>query len=313
MRSCSLWHVRITFLYQIYLATSSPILSSLYWSPLNPIFKTNATKNVLLGSRIYIVCPHTVLVPADVSKPLHVEDMFENVWIVDKEGYNSCTVNTTNPRHKHWLNCNATSTLRHRNIIFDNWGSVDQGYIFDPGQEYYVIATSNGSMSSLNNLAGGRCSTHNMKMVFYVCRDKQDPKCNKAAPSTQGPDSRATPSAKPSTPALRKSKKKHRSKDRLGLNKIKRLMNRTRLLPKIQRNSEKIDDVLKLLREMNRKIDSIQALTVEQTGRNCTWVEGRNGTIKRLKCKKIRHIKHKKQKKCKKRKKKRSENKRRSY
>ena len=80
-----------------------------------------------------------MLVPADVSKPLHVEDMFENVWIVDEEGYNSCTVNTTNPRHKHWLNCNATSTLRHRNIIFDDWGPLDQDYDFVPGEAYYVI------------------------------------------------------------------------------------------------------------------------------------------------------------------------------
>ena len=99
----------------------------------------NATKNVLKGSRIYIVCPNTVLVPADIKKPLHVDDMFENVWIVDKEGYDSCTVNITNPNHKHWLDCNTTTKLRHRNIVFVSWGPVDQGYEFYPQKEYYII------------------------------------------------------------------------------------------------------------------------------------------------------------------------------
>jgi hypothetical protein len=36
----------------------------------------------------------------------------------------------------------------------------------------FIPATSNGSKDSLDNMSGGHCRTHNMKLKITVCRPK---------------------------------------------------------------------------------------------------------------------------------------------
>lgn len=40
-----------------------------------------------------------------------------------------------------------------------------------PKVVYLYIATSDGSIESLNSTEGGHCKTHHMKLHIYICRD----------------------------------------------------------------------------------------------------------------------------------------------
>ncbi|CAL8134914.1 unnamed protein product [Orchesella dallaii] len=52
-------------------------------------------------------------------------------------------------------------------ITFRSFTPQPGGLEFRPGQDYYFISTS--SRDDLHRRVGGRCSTHNMKVVFKVC------------------------------------------------------------------------------------------------------------------------------------------------
>ncbi|KAJ1362583.1 hypothetical protein KIN20_022184 [Parelaphostrongylus tenuis] len=45
---------------------------------------------------------------------------------------------------------------------------------YRPGQTYYFITTSTGTVSGLNNRYGGLCASHNLKMVIHVTEKNGD-------------------------------------------------------------------------------------------------------------------------------------------
>jgi len=61
-------------------------------------------------------------------------------------------------------------------VIFKQF-SADNVPVFQPGKDYYFIATSDGTQSSTDDISGGHCKTHNMKMKFHICMNSTDPLC----------------------------------------------------------------------------------------------------------------------------------------
>lgn len=53
-------------------------------------------------------------------------------------------------------------------ITFRSFTPQPGGLEFKPGQDYYFVSTSSGSPRGVNQKFGGRCATHNMKVVFKV-------------------------------------------------------------------------------------------------------------------------------------------------
>lgn len=137
-----------------------------------------------------IICP-TIHMNSWLEKSPDDDSFNENMWQVDKEGYDECEVNTKgNPRkNKLVLTCSDKWKIHDNSFFFmKTWGSEDElGPIFEPGEHYYFISTSRGEKSELKTrkVSGndGSCKKHHMKLHIYVCQPKIEdciyelPKC----------------------------------------------------------------------------------------------------------------------------------------
>lgn len=89
-----------------------------------------------------IICP-TIHMNSWLEKDPDEDSFNENMWQVDKEGYDKCEVNTKgNPRkNKLVLTCSDKWKIHDNSFFFmKTWGSEDElGPIFEPGEHYYFI------------------------------------------------------------------------------------------------------------------------------------------------------------------------------
>ncbi|KAL3213370.1 hypothetical protein MRX96_035430 [Rhipicephalus microplus] len=111
--------------------------------------------------QVNIICPvyRTGTQEEDVERYI--------IYNVSKEEYDSCRITNPTPR-----------------II----AVCDKPH--QPGQDYYFISTSTGSEEGLHQRIGGRCATHNMKVIFKVC-------CDPSKSTTSRPRSTTTSTALP--------------------------------------------------------------------------------------------------------------------
>ncbi|KAK3728577.1 hypothetical protein QZH41_011653, partial [Actinostola sp. cb2023] len=98
------------------------------------------------------------------------EHLYENLWFVDRQAYDSCQVNKAGRLLKR---CDTPLIHSQYDIMFLEMNPISGELEFELGKDYYVIATSNGTQSSLSNRAGGHCKTNDMKLRFHVCADNK--------------------------------------------------------------------------------------------------------------------------------------------
>nr|CAD7197786.1 unnamed protein product [Timema douglasi] len=109
--------------------------------------------------QVNIICP--VYMPGT-----HEEDAEKYIiYNVSKEEYDTCRI--TNPNPRIIAICDKPYKLMYFTITFRSFTPQPGGLEFQPGQDYYFISTS--SKDDLHRRIGGRCSSHNMKVVFKVC------------------------------------------------------------------------------------------------------------------------------------------------
>ncbi|KAB0801057.1 hypothetical protein PPYR_05411 [Photinus pyralis] len=92
------------------------------------------------------------------------------VYNVSREEYETCRI--TNPNPRIIAVCDKPYKLMYFTITFRPFTPQPGGLEFTPGEDYYFISTS--SKDDLHRRIGGRCSTHNMKIVFKVCCKQKD-------------------------------------------------------------------------------------------------------------------------------------------
>lgn len=102
-------------------------------------FKQNVEINVPQHSKLNIVCPNPANVLDKQEASIPQEQMHENMWIVDKHGYDTCTVNTS--VSKCLLTCNSPLQLKYYPMVFRS-NSVLGGIEFVPGTKYFFIGKS---------------------------------------------------------------------------------------------------------------------------------------------------------------------------
>lgn len=147
---------------------------SIQWTHSNPLFTINRTHCVNPLSRVFFICPNTVTILTRL-KTSQSSPQYENLWLVGKQGFEGCEVNKS--IDKKLIDCNNPLNLLYYEVIFKRYSAVMSAPVFEPGREYYFIATSDGTRSSLDKTSGGRCSSHTMKLKFYVCTNNTDPRC----------------------------------------------------------------------------------------------------------------------------------------
>ncbi|WOG29042.1 hypothetical protein [Endozoicomonas sp. 8E] len=100
--------------------------------------------------------------------------MYENIWLTDNETYyENCEIPEDHPTtEKDFFICNDPTRLVFLNLLFLEHSAGRNDRTFKDGKHYYLLSTSTGAESSINNRKGGHCLTHNMRLKIYVCKKK---------------------------------------------------------------------------------------------------------------------------------------------
>lgn len=152
------------------LATAAPSSARFYtihWNSSNPIFRIDNTDNIIDVNRnnlkfeydqVNLICP--------VYTPGTRDDEMEKyiIYNVSKDEYETCRI--TNPNPRIIAVCDKPYKLMYFTITFRPFTPQPGGLEFLPGHDYYFISTS--TSDDLHRRIGGRCTTHNMKIVFKV-------------------------------------------------------------------------------------------------------------------------------------------------
>ena len=137
-----------------------------HWNQANPIFRIDNTDNVIdvnVGNTRWeydqanFICPQSNNANEGV-----VEEYI--IYSVSKEEYDSCRV--YRPTSRVVGSCTRPHELSYFTLSFRSFTPIPGGLEFRPGQDYYFITTS--SPNNLHGKNGGRCKTHNMKVIFKV-------------------------------------------------------------------------------------------------------------------------------------------------
>ncbi|XP_063219425.1 ephrin-A4 [Bacillus rossius redtenbacheri] len=175
-----------------------------YWNTTDSIFRIDNTDHIIDVNKgnipfeydqVNIICP--VYLPGT-----HEEDAEKYIiYNVSKEEYDTCRI--TNPNPRIIAICDKPYKLMYFTITFRSFTPQPGGLEFQPGQDYYFISTS--SKDDLHRRIGGRCSSHNMKVVFKVCcrPDQNQTQINHQPSTTFSTTVASTPSS--SSTAVTKS------------------------------------------------------------------------------------------------------------
>ncbi|XP_033210246.1 uncharacterized protein LOC117168682 [Belonocnema kinseyi] len=155
---------------------------SMYWNTTNSIFRIDNTDHIIDVNKnnaafeydqVNIICP--------VYQPGTYDDEAEKyiIYNVSKEEYETCRITNASPRVI--AICDKPFKTMYFTITFRPFTPQPGGLEFLPGHDYYFISTS--SKDDLHRRIGGRCTTHNMKVVFKVC-------CNNDADTSSSATSR---------------------------------------------------------------------------------------------------------------------------
>lgn len=139
-----------------------------HWNKSNPMFRIDNTDNIIdvnAGNlrweydQANFICP--------VTRSAAQDDNGSEKYIiynVSKEEYDMCMV--TKPSSRIVATCTDPSQLLYFTITFRSFTPTPGGLEFHPGKDYYFISTS--SPQDLYRRDGGRCVSHNMKVMFKV-------------------------------------------------------------------------------------------------------------------------------------------------
>jgi len=216
------------------------------------------------------------MIPTAIEGSIRLEELYENLWIVDKQAYDTCAVNTSNYGNRILMKCDTPLKLQYFSIIFQRFSAVGpDGLEFEPGKEYFFIATSNGQKTSLDQTSGGRCATHNMRIKFYVCNDKNDPKCQDSPVSTVQPTQTVTvcPSPTQTIQASFIPKQPQYCSATPDNQQVSELLNYTRLIPEIFNHTSQLTTLWAQVKNMSEKLNAVQ-----EKLENCSFGAG-NGHV----------------------------------
>ena len=91
-------------------------------------------------SKVKIVCPNPAMIPIAVEGSIPLEKMYENLWIVDEQAYETCVIETTKLQNRNLMKCDSPLQLRYFTVVFQQYSAVGaDGLEFEPGKEYYFI------------------------------------------------------------------------------------------------------------------------------------------------------------------------------
>lgn len=161
------------FLLLLLLPCSHPVscsrkMHNIYWNTTNPMFRIDNTDNIIdinSGGNLpteydqaNIICPRY----RRGTRQADIENYI--IYNVSRDEYENCRI--VNPKPRIIAVCDKPHELIYFTITFRSFTPTPGGLEFKPGVDYFFISTS--SRSDLYRQVGGRCTSHNMKLVFKI-------------------------------------------------------------------------------------------------------------------------------------------------
>lgn len=157
------FNVWIMLLLEALLASSEKRVHLVHWEKSNPMFRIDNTDNVIdvnVGNTRWEYDQANFVCPQASSNQ---EEEKYIIYNVSKEEYDSCMV--IRPSSRIVATCTKPRERLYFTITFRSF-SPSGGLEFHQGQDYYFLTTS--EPANLHNKFGGRCTSHNMKVIFKV-------------------------------------------------------------------------------------------------------------------------------------------------
>jgi len=107
------------------------------------------------------------------------------IYHVSKEEYDSCMVTQPSSRIVATCTGGGSNSALYFTITFRSFTPTPGNLEFHPGKDYYFITTS--VPGNLHGKFGGRCTSHNMKVIFKVAPNATRPLRPKIASTTPEP------------------------------------------------------------------------------------------------------------------------------
>ena len=160
---CLSWYY-MALLFLVRTASGKKRVHFVHWEKSNPMFRIDNTDNVIdvnVGNTRWeydqanFVCPRAKTETEEKEAEKYI------IYNVSKEEYDSCMV--TQPSSRVVATCTGAEYVT---ITFRSFTPTPGGLEFHPGKDYYFITTS--VPGNLHGKFGGRCASHNMKVIFKV-------------------------------------------------------------------------------------------------------------------------------------------------
>lgn len=175
----------VVFFINLKCIPASETYKSIIWDPENPLFLTgNSTTcshkykrlKIRSASKIKFICPNVATVLRTTSEEVSKTNKFENLWLLyNRESFDKCDtaldINVTKPLFQ----CTNPTQLEFHSITFQRFAALPDEQLFEQGHSYYIIATSNGKQSHIDDTSGGHCNDTNvsMRIEVYVCNNTE--------------------------------------------------------------------------------------------------------------------------------------------
>jgi len=141
---------------------ASTVIDPVYWRVDNTRFPD--VRRVHFEEKMDIYCPLDET-GSDASSNSH---HYQMIWLVDKESYESCTLNEVTSRRI--MTCDVPHREKKFTVKFQKVSPSPFGLEFEEGA-YYIISTSvgeNRSEEQISNRQHGVCQSHGMRMKLEV-------------------------------------------------------------------------------------------------------------------------------------------------
>lgn len=165
---CAIFSFSLILSYSAHQGSSGPKSYSIYWNISTAAFRIDNTDHIFdinKGNSKFEYDQMNIICPVYNSREVK-DDETEKYMIynVSREEYETCRI--TNPNPKVIAVCDKPFKKMYFTITFRPFSPQPGGLEFLPGHDYYFISTS--SKDDLHRRIGGRCLTHNMKVLFKV-------------------------------------------------------------------------------------------------------------------------------------------------
>jgi len=153
-------------------------LPTIRWDPRNPLFFEDKCMKggyphmyADIASVAFFSCPNVAQTNWVSNKYLSSKVLYENLFIVSKDEFESCEVKKLSSTTKQLLLCDSEKKfeVKYLKFKFSSIAASSREISFKVNSTYYFIATSTGEKDQLNNRVGGRCKDIGMKLAITIC------------------------------------------------------------------------------------------------------------------------------------------------